>query len=1475
MKTTIMPRSGFAGIYCVIGLAISVVLCHSTMADAPAFADFARCIIATPSAAIRPAGDGSVRNVPVLLRLSENIDGFRYADFQRADYADLAIYNETLTSLPYEVQVWDETGESLLWVKVSTLTANTVLTVAYGCADAADNTPADTWSAYAGAWHFDELGEGGTAIDASGNGRDGDCPSATTGKEDGVLGAYRENVASDGSGQGGILFSGTASLDLGQHFTLSTWLRRNTISSGWDHLFYKKNNSGDWNGFASELYGQDGAYGRIGILGRGENNTGRALVNHGIAAADTWYHIIVVYDGTTARLYNNGVLMGSGSLGSDPATWSHSASVCLGADSDRGSGSWNGAFDEFRLIGESFDDGRAALEYNLQADADAFSYRALANTGTFPVLAEPVVTYEAGVFSVTASLTSGTATSVKAVFDGGIEIELAPNGAAAPWSVTVPVSSYLTADTTYTLQVRAANADGFNASIVLPGTFYTGTVSVEKTADAAEENLVPGSFTVRRADTAHDLAVAYAVSGTAVPGADYTALSGSVVIPAGSASASIAVQPLPSAATDADVTVVAAVAEGLYTPSATSAALTIVNSRNGDFTRYSHQLPMSVNPERYSRDDILSGLPVLVRLSESIDGFHYADFQQADYSDLAFALPDGTILPYEVDTWDPSGTSLVWVKVPAFSKDTVILALYGAAGSAENAPASVWSDYIGVWHFGEQGDGVVTVHDATAHALDGTTTANSLAIADGAVGAARAPAHQSGNSEIGHIIVPCSGTDSPLNADYPYLTVSFWLRLNGNESWAYLIDRKAKDDWDTWGLQFGNSTSTDILRFWRDGSSKRDLSMGSALSRQVWHHITAVWDGRYRDLYVDGVHVQNHIDDWNWMQHQTGRHLAIGGAVNNDAYGSLNGDMDEVRLRAGVVSEAWESAQYAMGAYADFLLPGAVAIVDNSAPAVGYARAVNLNGAATIEIPLTAGSGNVFALLRDASGTVTTNLVAGNLAAPEIARIAVADLPVRYAWYDVGAYAENGDLHDARDFSARVFNGAVSVVSCLDGCLNGPVPGTFKIVCDAGAGAVLTEPLEVAYTLSGDLVAGTDFAALPGSVTIPAGETAVYLDIVPLEGGSAGSVTFTLASAFCPVDAKASSATLAIAAAEAAVPEKRTRFIVSGYSGEAVEGFPALVRLHDGDGSFFYDNVRYRDTGADLYFTLDDGTPVPHDIDEWNFGGESLVWVRLPVLRAGAAVILHIGGAAREAAPSDVWTGMTGVWHLLSSSGNFLNAAAPDGNALRAWNQNSTASADGIVGRARSISSSTTQDNKGGHALVVSANDALAIGDTLTISGWLRYHQGQTPGWDRIFGHKSAYNSTSGWEISLYQNDATKIDIRGGVQTSYGATVFESPINDGEWHYLTVIYDGAAVSAYENGVLRATGDVGTGPVENERNLCFGNNATYNEVDFKGLMDEIRLYPGVLPAARIRADYLTVTQDLLKAQSGYMTVILLR
>ena len=98
----------------------------------------------------------------------------------------------------------------------------------------------------------------------------------------------------------------------------------------------------------------------------------------------------------------------------------------------------------------------------------------------------------------------------------------------------------------------------------------------------------------------------------------------------------------------------------------------------------------------------LQDFPVLVKLSTNIVDFSYSDFSYPDGHDLCFIDSEYRILPYEIDVWNTNGVSAVWVKVPSFTKNTKITAIYGYENPPSNTPSDVWDDnYVGVWHLGE------------------------------------------------------------------------------------------------------------------------------------------------------------------------------------------------------------------------------------------------------------------------------------------------------------------------------------------------------------------------------------------------------------------------------------------------------------------------------------------------------------------------------------------------------------------------------------------------------------------------------------------------------------------------------------------------------------------------------------------------------------------------------------------------------
>jgi autotransporter-associated beta strand protein len=93
----------------------------------------------------------------------------------------------------------------------------------------------------------------------------------------------------------------------------------------------------------------------------------------------------------------------------------------------------------------------------------------------------------------------------------------------------------------------------------------------------------------------------------------------------------------------------------------------------------------------YTASETLTNFPMLVRLdSTQVPGFSYAQMAFSNGADLRFTDASGVELSYEIEQWNPAGTSLVWVKVPALSKGGSIIAYWGnPQATASTSPDSL------------------------------------------------------------------------------------------------------------------------------------------------------------------------------------------------------------------------------------------------------------------------------------------------------------------------------------------------------------------------------------------------------------------------------------------------------------------------------------------------------------------------------------------------------------------------------------------------------------------------------------------------------------------------------------------------------------------------------------------------------------------------------------------------------------------
>jgi len=239
-----------------------------------------------------------------------------------------------------------------------------------------------------------------------------------------------------------------------------------------------------------------------------------------------------------------------------------------------------------------------------------------------------------------------------------------------------------------------------------------------------------------------------------------------------------------------------------------------------------------------------------------------------------------------------SGQSYVWVRIPALTNNTSVLAYWGNE-TQTNPPASttngsVWnSNYKGVWHMGE-----TNVHDWTTNANDGTSYAN-VNIA-GVVGDAQ---NFAGNSYVD------LGSNQTLDITGA-LTVSSWLYHNTGSGWSFAYSSGVGTT-GTWICDIG---ITDSNNWGGELNSKGHFDGPSSLLRsKAWHHQVMVYDYSASRLllYHDGVLVAANNASGNIP---SASRFTMG--VKNNFGFFWNSLMDEVRVSSVAISSNWVWASW-------------------------------------------------------------------------------------------------------------------------------------------------------------------------------------------------------------------------------------------------------------------------------------------------------------------------------------------------------------------------------------------------------------------------------------------------------------------------------------------------------------------------------------------------------------------------------------
>ena len=301
--------------------------------------------------------------------------------------------------------------------------------------------------------------------------------------------------------------------------------------------------------------------------------------------------------------------------------------------------------------------------------------------------------------------------------------------------------------------------------------------------------------------------------------------------------------------------------------------------------------------------------PALVRLSPAnISGFTYADFLTFDGdnvptgADLCFADEDGNELAFEIDTWNPSGESLVWVRIPELTSTTTIHAYYGQENATlptSSTDGTVWNACIGVWHMNAD------LADSTAHALD--ATASGFASTDGILGGAYATSATSNQG----ISAPNYSSAGPASASV--FTVSGWFLpdvplSNGRRLFSRKSAYTTKSGFEAF-LNNGTDSSSLVVRGANTGNGF--TFTGPSFSADTWMHYVIQFNDTEVTAYLNGVPFTQVSSSGMSAPTDNSQALGIGSYNNRSGAGTFAGAIDEVRLMDGLTTADRVAADYA------------------------------------------------------------------------------------------------------------------------------------------------------------------------------------------------------------------------------------------------------------------------------------------------------------------------------------------------------------------------------------------------------------------------------------------------------------------------------------------------------------------------------------------------------------------------------------
>ena len=313
----------------------------------------------------------------------------------------------------------------------------------------------------------------------------------------------------------------------------------------------------------------------------------------------------------------------------------------------------------------------------------------------------------------------------------------------------------------------------------------------------------------------------------------------------------------------------------------------------------------------------LTNFPVAVRISTArIKGFRYSDIASTD--DLLFSsLESKDPYPFEVETWNPEGESVIWVRLPSVVTNTKFRMSFNLPPNRPANPdaTNVWSaaNYRAVWHMNEYDSQVLKQSDSSGNGFAATYSVSSKCGTTTSSAIGKAFYRTLDKNTVGQ----CAST--------PNLTSTIKMNWNGAtlSGWAYYKGYAATGQqhllWINtsssgtyyWGLTTQNKT----VRSKFGTNSGSVIGIGLSPASGWFHWAIRVSNKNSYQYFLNGQLLQTLTMDAKYSTQSTTSEWSCGGTT---------GYVDEYRYRNASSSDDWIRAEYDSIKNANFVVAGPV-----------------------------------------------------------------------------------------------------------------------------------------------------------------------------------------------------------------------------------------------------------------------------------------------------------------------------------------------------------------------------------------------------------------------------------------------------------------------------------------------------------------------------------------------------------------------